>query len=68
MFRCSCVRWSERHGKPCDPDGEFVWIKLFGYRAPDYNIDNEARFIIFKDEFGLVAALGEAMVYEVMNS
>jgi hypothetical protein len=68
MFRESCERWAERHGKPCDPDGEFVWIKLFGQHCPDHQIDNEARIVIFKDEFGMVAALGEALVNEVMNS
>ena len=68
MFRCDCEKWSERHGKPCDPDGHFVWIKLFGYRCPDHNVENEVRFLIFRDEFGLTAALGEALVHEVMRS
>ena len=68
IFRNNCAKWSVRNGKPCDPDGEFVYMVLFGYHCPDYQIDNEARIVIFKDEAGMRAAVGEAVVHEVMES
>ena len=68
MFRGSCVRWAGRNGRPCDSDGKFVWMKLFGYRDQSFKIPGEVRMVIFKDEAGMKAAVGEALVHEVMES